>query len=121
MRLTNNFFAIPKLLVQDISLLKNVLRIRYAAIEMGSINKQELVPEHPLALSVHINRQLPILNLNKEQALQYLRKQDIINADLTGKKGWHLMQYEKSNLGWAKLLPNRINNYYPKEWRILKS
>ena len=29
------------------------------------------------------------------------------------------MTYEGQPLGWAKLLPNRINNYYPKELRIL--
>ncbi|WP_163545095.1 methyltransferase RsmF C-terminal domain-like protein [Klebsiella pneumoniae] len=23
-------------------------------------------------------------------------------------------------LGWAKLLSNRLNNYYPSEWRIRK-
>jgi len=29
------------------------------------------------------------------------------------------MNYEGQALGWAKLLPNRINNYYPKEIRIM--
>jgi NOL1/NOP2/fmu family ribosome biogenesis protein len=31
------------------------------------------------------------------------------------------MEYEGLALGWAKLLPNRINNYYPKEIRIMAS
>jgi NOL1/NOP2/fmu family ribosome biogenesis protein len=35
-------------------------------------------------------------------------------------KGWHLMKYKNYALGWAKLLGNRINNAYPKEWRIRK-
>jgi NOL1/NOP2/fmu family ribosome biogenesis protein len=30
------------------------------------------------------------------------------------------VQYENRNLGWIKVLPQRSNNYYPKEWRILK-
>lgn len=118
--LTDNLFAVPVELVQDVMLLKNLLRIRYAGIEMGVINKDELIPEHALALSVHINKTLPAVQLNKEQALHYLRKQDNLQLELNGLKGWCLMQYEKVNLGWAKLLPNRINNYYPKEWRILK-
>ncbi|NNU33163.1 hypothetical protein HK413_01390 [Mucilaginibacter sp. S1162] len=29
------------------------------------------------------------------------------------------MTYRGEALGWAKLLPNRVNNYYPKELRIL--
>lgn len=118
--LTDNLFAVPVELVQDVLLLKSLLRIRYAGIEMGVINKNELIPEHALALSVHINQSLPAVQLNKEQALQYLRKQDNLQLELNGLKGWCLMQYENINLGWAKLLPNRINNYYPKEWRILK-
>jgi NOL1/NOP2/fmu family ribosome biogenesis protein len=36
-------------------------------------------------------------------------------------KGWSLMNYEGQALGWAKLLANRINNYYPKEIRIFSS
>ena len=118
--LTDSLFAVPVNLVQDVTLLKSLLRIRYAGIEMGTVNKNELIPEHALALSVHVNKQLPSIQLNKEQALQYLRKQDNMKPDLNGLKGWCLMQYEKVNIGWAKLLPNRINNYYPKEWRILK-
>jgi NOL1/NOP2/fmu family ribosome biogenesis protein len=57
--------------------------------------------------------------LDKEQAIQYLRRDNIaINPT---EKGWSLMNYEGFALGWAKLLPNRINNYYPKEIRILAS
>jgi len=29
------------------------------------------------------------------------------------------MTFQGFGLGWAKILPNRINNYYPKEQRIL--
>ncbi|TAJ53096.1 MAG: hypothetical protein EPO58_10940, partial [Chitinophagaceae bacterium] len=28
--------------------------------------------------------------------------------------------FEELPLGWVKVLPNRVNNYYPAEWRILK-
>ena len=44
------------------------------------------------------------------------------NLDATindsGKTGWLLVRYQGVNLGWIKALPNRINNYYPKELRI---
>jgi len=55
--------------------------------------------------------------VDKETALQYLRKQEI-NIEVA-KKGWTLLSYKQQPLGWIKVLPNRINNYYPKEWRIL--
>jgi NOL1/NOP2/fmu family ribosome biogenesis protein len=34
--------------------------------------------------------------------------------------GWNWVQFEGVVLGLVKVLPNRINNYYPAEWRILK-
>jgi NOL1/NOP2/fmu family ribosome biogenesis protein len=73
-----------------------------------------------LALSLIINKDAVLQTpLNKEQAIQYLRR-DNIELDTTD-KGWTLMTYEGHPLGWAKLLPNRINNYYPKEIRILST
>ncbi|MBK6995726.1 MAG: hypothetical protein IPH31_12640 [Lewinellaceae bacterium] len=32
--------------------------------------------------------------------------------------GWTLARYEGLNLGWVKILPNRLNNYLPQERRI---
>jgi NOL1/NOP2/fmu family ribosome biogenesis protein len=54
-----------------------------------------------------------------EDALHYLRREDLRLGEPL--KGWALMRYRGMNLGWAKILPNRVNNYYPKEMRILKS
>jgi NOL1/NOP2/fmu family ribosome biogenesis protein len=51
--------------------------------------------------------------------LQYLRRQEV-KID-TQHRGWLLVKYQGVNLGWVKALGSRINNYYPKEWRILKS
>ena len=33
----------------------------------------------------------------------------------------NLVCYEGSPLGWAKVLDNRANNYFPKGWKILKA
>ena len=57
------------------------------------------------------------LDLNELQALQYLRRQDLFIESATG---WNLITYCGLPLGWAKVLPNRMNNYYPQAWRILK-
>ena len=59
------------------------------------------------------------MELKKEDALQYLRREEVkLDGNL---RGWVLATYKNLPLGWMKVLPNRINNYYPKEWRILKS
>ncbi|HAL94965.1 MAG TPA: hypothetical protein DCP55_03170, partial [Chitinophagaceae bacterium] len=35
-------------------------------------------------------------------------------------RGGNLVTYNGFGLGWANVLQGRINNYYPKEFRILK-
>nr|WP_262900188.1 hypothetical protein [Hydrotalea lipotrueae] len=57
------------------------------------------------------------VEVDLETALHYLRKQ--VPA-IQGAKGWCTISYCGLRLGWIKVLPNRINNYYPAEWRILK-
>ena len=73
---------------------------------------------HDLAVSTIIHPELPAISLSLEDALRYLRKEDL-HPD-TAHRGWTLVQFAGHNLGWIKVLPNRSNNYYPKEWRILK-
>jgi NOL1/NOP2/fmu family ribosome biogenesis protein len=76
------------------------------------------VPAHALALSHLLLISVPALSLNLDQAIRYLQKKDI---DIEKKeKGWQLVCFNNHPLGWVNILPNRINNYYPKELRILK-
>ena len=92
--------------------------MRKAGVKAGQLAAKELVPDHQLAMSRLLTPQVQKVALTKDQALQYLRKED--PALQLSAKGWSLMEYENMPLGWAKILPNRINNYYPKELRILK-
>ncbi len=97
------------------------LYIRQVGVRVGKIMGKELVPDHALALSTIINPELVAVSLNHEQAIQYLRREEVqIDPDQAMKPGWTLVKYEGMNLGWIKVLQNRINNYYPKEMRILK-
>lgn len=95
------------------------LYIRKAGVKAGQLTGKELIPDHQLALSTIISPGLPGAELSLEDALHYLRREDLRIGDAI--KGWALMRFRGMNLGWAKVLPNRVNNYYPKEMRILKS
>lgn len=103
----------------ELPALQKKLYLRKAGVKAGQLTQKELIPDHQLALSTCISAELPAVELTLEQALRYLRKEDL-QLDLHI-KGWALMRYGGMNLGWAKVLPNRINNYYPKEMRILKT
>jgi len=68
-----------------------------------------------------MSKQVSRADFTREQAIQYLQKKDIAIDIHTLSKGWTLASYCGLPLGWMKVLPNRINNYYPAEWRILKN
>lgn len=114
-----NIAVVPSSWHQIIQFLMQQLKVRYAGVEMGTIAKNDLLPEHALALSTIINKEIISVALNEEQALSYLRKNELHIE--SSHKGWALATYEDMNLGWMKLLGKRINNYYPKEYRILKA
>jgi 16S rRNA C967 or C1407 C5-methylase (RsmB/RsmF family)/NOL1/NOP2/fmu family ribosome biogenesis protein len=111
-------YALPAGLFEDVNYIRNTLYLRKAGVLAGKFAGDELIPDHELALSTMITPGIPAIALSRENAIQFLRKEEI-RID-TSEKGWALAQFEKQNLGWMKILQNRINNYYPKEWRIRK-
>ncbi|HLX65914.1 MAG TPA: hypothetical protein VKR41_02930, partial [Puia sp.] len=110
--------VIPEPLLAELSVLQSACYLRRAGVPLGKWSVKEFIPEHDLALSTLVHPELPFLSFSREQALSYLRKDDL--AVETDHRGWMLVQYAGLNLGWIKALPGRINNYYPKEWRILR-
>jgi NOL1/NOP2/fmu family ribosome biogenesis protein len=109
--------AVPAAQLNAMHLIQKHLYIRKAGTLVGSIIRDEWIPDHDMAMNPQIKMDMPQILLNKSDALQYLRR-NIFEID-TQLKGWVLVQFEGINLGWIKLLPGRINNYYPKDWRIL--
>ncbi|MBK0379578.1 methyltransferase RsmF C-terminal domain-like protein [Mucilaginibacter segetis] len=117
-KVNDDWLAINREHKESLNQLHRSLYIKKSGVRVGKLAGKDLIPDHELALSLAINRNAVLsTTLNKEQAIQYLRR-DNINIDVA-EKGWSLMTYEGHALGWAKLLPNRINNYYPKEIRIM--
>lgn len=128
--------SIPRQHFQSIeALIAASLYIRQAGVRIGKIAGKDLVPDHALALSGIVSDELVAVSLKHEHAIQYLRREEVemgwIEIPGTGNQkmagqtatvrpGWALIQYQSIPLGWIKILQNRINNYYPKEWRILR-
>ncbi|GAB2706557.1 rRNA cytosine-C5-methyltransferase [Mucilaginibacter koreensis] len=120
-KLTDDWLAIPQQHKEALQLLQQHLYLKKSGIRLGKLAGKELIPDHELALSIDLNKDAFLqTELTLEQAIEYLRKDNMTNLTLQ-QKGWSLMTYRQQALGWAKLLPNRINNYYPKEIRILAS
>ncbi len=109
--------AVPLHLEKELSMIQSTLYIKKAGIKLGTIIRNELIPDHELAVSTIISSAVRKINVDRETALQYLRRQEVKVEH--AEKGWALLTYNRLPLGWVKVLPNRINNYYPKDWRIL--
>lgn len=114
----DTILALPLKFAEDIALLQRHLYLKKAGIAIGEIKNKGLVPAHDLAVSIIFAAEMPYVQLNKAQSLQYLKREEFELEHAA--KGWALARYEGINLGWMKVLPNRVNNYYPNEWRILK-
>ena len=111
------FLAIPTNQIKDFDYLREQLYLKKAGIRLGKFAGNDFIPDHELALSVWASESIPRIPLSREQALNYLKRIDF-TVD-TSLNGWALVCYESLALGWVKVLPKRLNNYYPKEWRIV--
>ena len=119
-KVNDEWLAINHQHKDSLDTLQRHLYIKKSGVRTGKLMGNDLIPDHELALSIYVNNDAVLqTELTYEQAIQYLRRENIV-LDTTA-KGWSLMCFEGQALGWAKLLPNRVNNYYPKELRILTS
>ncbi|GHT14932.1 rRNA cytosine-C5-methyltransferase [Bacteroidia bacterium] len=115
----NAFFAIPSIHYKDYQLLKNALKIVSAGVALGEMKGRDLVPAHALAMSnVLSENAFPDWELDKETALNYLRKEALQNIPSNLPKGYILVKYQNHPLGFIKNIGTRANNLYPQEWRI---
>ena len=111
-------YAIREPLKEPYSIIKNYLNVQYAGIALGTVMKEKLVPEHALALTDILHPGIRPVDLDYENAIRYLQRQDMQLPPTA--PGWQPVSFHMHNLGWINALHNRINNYYPKELRILK-
>ncbi len=110
------YFRINGSYARVVEKLAQVLSIRYFGVELGKKQGKEWIPSHEWALSTLPKNGFPQQELAIEEALDFLRKKEQSFAELP--LGWVLLTYQNLPLGWIKNLGKRVNNYYPKEWRI---
>jgi 16S rRNA C967 or C1407 C5-methylase (RsmB/RsmF family)/NOL1/NOP2/fmu family ribosome biogenesis protein len=111
-----NIFGVHTNLMHEWNELSSITKVLGGVLSLGAVKGKDLVPHHALAMSLLYSHAYPTLQVDKETALLYLAKKELNAA--SDQMGWHAIQYGTSVLGFAKYLGNRINNYYPMEWRI---
>ena len=113
----DHLLAVPYSLLNELPVLQSALYIKKAGVTLGTVIRNELIPGHELAMSTLLNKQVHVIEADRETALQFLRRAAVDIS--TSQQGWAVFTYGHLPLGWVKVLPGRINNYYPKDWRIL--
>ena len=116
-KVQSRVYAVPKRLLSDVNVLSNNLHVIYFGTLIGELVRDKLIPGHALAMSQLIADSIERVELSYDQSIAYLKKKDL---NIDSGKGWKLVSYKNYPLGWINVLANRINNYYPKELRILK-
>lgn len=107
----------PQSKINELELIMKNLYIIHAGTAIASMKHDKIVPEHAAALSLFIEKNsLVTIPLELDQALQFLRK-EALPLEST-QRGFALVTYNEVPLGWVNILPNRLNNLYPSEWRI---
>lgn len=100
--------------------LADLLPVVYSGVAMGQLFKGKLKPDQALAHFVGLRREVvPAAELHGEEALAYLRKQEVRVERFT--EGLNLVLGEGRPIGFAKRIGTRVNNLYPNVLRILKN
>lgn len=108
----------PEALHSYIEILRSHFRIISLGTKTATIAHKNIIPDPALAFSNQLQEKNFInTELSYEEALRFLKKETPDPQKL--RKGFNLVNYKGKKLGFAKMIsPTRINNYYPKEWRI---
>ena len=118
MKKNGELLTFQKAIIPDLSIIFKRLDKVFPITQMGSFKGKDFIPEHELAMRIDCVTEGTLLEVDFENALNYLRKTDFKPVNETDKFGWQIVRYGTYHLGWAKVLPGRINNYYPTEYRI---
>ncbi len=108
--------AVPVTLEKALYLVNDVLKNKGFGLDLGTFKGTDFIPAHALALSTALAPGLPGVELSREDALRYLKKENLIMDESV--RGWLLARHKGLPLGWMKGVGNRVNNYLPKDWRI---
>jgi 16S rRNA C967 or C1407 C5-methylase (RsmB/RsmF family)/NOL1/NOP2/fmu family ribosome biogenesis protein len=113
---SDELFASPCSMDEYLHLYRNLKVVR-TGTKLFTVKNGKQLPAHELSLSLQLKKDIFFENaVNLKEALAFVRRD---NINLPGaEKGWNLVTYKGINIGFVNNLGNRVNNYFPVEWRI---
>jgi NOL1/NOP2/sun family putative RNA methylase len=113
----NQFHLLNPAALNFLSAFEKQFYFKKAGAVIGEIKGKDMVPNQELAWCFYTSDNTQRIELDKENALHYLKKENFQVPQAI--KGLCLITYKNYGLGWAKILPNRNNNYLPNGLKIL--
>lgn len=104
---------------EAVKTLSEALPVICSGVALGQLFKGRLKSDPALAFFDGLERgAVPVAGLDDEQALRYLRRQEVAAGALA--EGVNLVTARGRALGFAKRIGARVNNMYPNSLRILR-
>lgn len=120
-RTTERIYAIPSRWADVYDDAAKALKVIHAGVCLGTEKGKDVIPDQSVALSRIIDKDAyPHVELGYADAINYLRKEAATLPDDTP-RGFVLITYKGTPIGFEKNIGNRANNLYPQEWRIKSS
>lgn len=116
--LKDQIMSLSSIILSDWQFICQKLHVVYAGVLCGKMIRDNLIPRHELAVNDICSGDVDCTEVDIENAIRYLRKEDMVLQRLP--RGWSLINYQGCHLGWIKGISGRVNNYYPVNWRIKK-
>ena len=106
------FESILKSIIWDLNPIK-------IGCKIGQNIKGKIKYSHELAFSHELKKDaFELIEVSYEDAIRFLQKK--VLSEVPNIKSWGLIAFQNQPLGWVKKVGGRLNNYYPKEFRIRK-
>lgn len=115
-KLKEDLYSAPCNMEEFLFLFSN-LRIVKAGTKIMTNKNNSFLPSHEIALSTSLKTDaFPVREMNLADVLAFMRRDSFSLKN--GDKGWNILKYNGVNIGFVNNLGNRLNNYFPLDWRI---
>jgi 16S rRNA C967 or C1407 C5-methylase (RsmB/RsmF family)/NOL1/NOP2/fmu family ribosome biogenesis protein len=112
----DELFAVPCEMDDYLQLFQN-LKIVKTGTRICNVKKNNYLPSHELALSQKLRKDaFPHSEVDLQGAVSYLRRDNFVLQNAA--PGWNILTFNGINIGFVNNIGNRVNNYFPMEWRI---
>lgn len=110
-----SLFLAPNVLLDELIYLQSKLYVKQIGIEVGNYLGELIYPNQGLATVYFEKIYSQTLDLNLEQALDFLAN---ITVDIPLENGLTLLTYKELSLGFISNEKGKIENLYPQNWKI---